>query len=216
MLLVSPFPDETLYGLMARNGRLRGDTIGSTTSQAFFDHPDAGLHHDFPHHLEQLAINTRGHLGSVQAIMAQMTAAPYFLRFKPISVERATQDAMAGTSIARLKHALGLPASPCRARLSLRACPQCMDEDLGQHGITSWRRKHQLPGSLLCSLHAVPLLKSSLRIDRRGKSKFLLPEDAGVFERVESLQLNGDNVACLHRLAKLNTQILECCLSRNS
>ncbi len=212
MLLASPFPDETLYGLIARNGRLRGDTLGSTTSQALFGHPDAGLHHDFPHHLEQLAINTLGHLGSVQSIMAQLTAAPYFLRFKPASVANTTQEAMAGTDIARLKHALGLPASPCRARLSLRACPQCMEEDLGQQGIASWRRKHQLPGSLFCSLHAIPLLESSLRIDRRGKSKFLLPEDIGVFERVQSPLLNDDNATCLHRLAKLNTQILESCL----
>lgn len=208
-MLASSLPDETLYGLMARNGRLRGDTLGSTTSRALFDHPDAGLHHDFPHHLERLSVNTHGHLGSVQEIMARLTTAPYFLRFKPPAVAISTQEAMAGIGIARLKHALGLPASLCRARLPLRACPECMEEDRELHGIASWQRKHQLPGSLFCSRHAAPLLESSLRIDRRGKTRFLLPEDIGVFKRAESSLLNSDATACLNQLANLNTHILE-------
>jgi hypothetical protein len=84
-----------------------------------------------------------------------------------------------------------------------------MEEDRTQHGIASWQRKHQLPGSFFCSVHATPLLESSLRIDRRGKSKFLLPEDIGVFDRIRAPLLNAAASACLNRLANLNTHILE-------
>lgn len=207
MLLVSPLPDETLYGFVARSSRLRGDVFGSTTSQSLFRHPDAGLHHDFPHHLAQLAVNAHGYLGSSQAIMACLTIAPYFLRFKPPAAEMQMQAAMTGSGIARLKHQLGLPASPCRARLPLRACRQCMKEDRNQHGIAFWRRTHQLPGTLFCSEHAHVLLQSSLRINRRGKWKFLLPEDSGIFDAVSPLE-EGDHSTCLTRLASLNGCLL--------
>jgi hypothetical protein len=208
MMLANPLPDETLYGLVARSGRMRGDTLGTDTSRALFGHPDAGLHHDFLHNLECFATNTQGLLGSAHSISERLTVAPYFLRFKPPAVQIRMQEVMAGTSASQLKHLLGLPPSLCRARSPLSACPRCIEEDRAKHGIASWRRMHQLPGSLLCSVHATPLLKSSLRINRLGKSQYLLPEDPGIFRHDAKTQEWADT-ACLVRLAKLNTQFLE-------
>lgn len=207
MMLTSPLPDETLYGLVARSGRMRGDTLGNMTSRSLFDHPDAGLHHDFPNHLERLSVNTHGCLGSVPTIITQLTAAPYFLRFKPSSTSIWMEETMAGVGTARLKHLLGLPASLCRARQPLRACPQCIAEDQAEHGIASWRRAHQLPGTLYCGVHAAPLLSSSLRIGPRGKSRYLLPEDTRIFECNPPLH-DETQAACLTRLAKLDACLL--------
>lgn len=115
---------------------------------------------------------------------------------------------MAGASIERLKHQLGLPAAPCRASLPLRACPCCMEEHRQRHGVASWRRSHQLPGSLFCAAHGLPLLKSKQRIDRLGKTQFILPDDPLVFEATSPALSNPKCAILLHRLAALNTHIL--------
>lgn len=36
-------------------------------------------------------------------------------------------------------------------------CPNCVNEDLDFHGVSYWRREHQVPGRFMCSKHAIPL-----------------------------------------------------------
>lgn len=48
-------------------------------------------------------------------------------------------------------------------------CAECVREDLDFHGQSYWRRRQQLPGSLWCQQHAVPLRYVE------GKSAFLSP-----------------------------------------
>lgn len=160
-MLPMPLPDETLYGLIARTNRLRGDTTGMTTSLSLFGHPTTGLSHDLPCHLDHLSRATHGLLGTALEISNELTIIPYFLRFKPIEVELRVQEALKGSRLEHFKHQLGLPPAPCRANLPLRACPECMEEDAESYGIASWRRSHQLPGSLFFKLRqSVPFIRT--------------------------------------------------------
>lgn len=43
------------------------------------------------------------------------------------------------------------------ARPEAYFCRECADADLGFHGMSYWRREHQVPGVLWCSKHALPL-----------------------------------------------------------
>ena len=36
-------------------------------------------------------------------------------------------------------------------------CTQCVQEDIGFHGMSYWRREHQLPGLYSCTKHSQPL-----------------------------------------------------------
>ncbi|MDE2599042.1 MAG: TniQ family protein [Rhodocyclaceae bacterium] len=206
-MLPMPFPDETLYGLIARTNRLRGDSTGTATSLSLFGHPTVGLSHDVPCHLDYLSQTTHGLLGTALEISSALTTIPYFLRFKPLEIELHVHEAIRGPGLKHFKHQLGLPPAPCRASLPLYACPQCMAEDVENHGIASWRRVHQLPGSLFCVTHAQPLLEAKERV--RRKQTMLLPEDIETFvPSALSLEMEHASVSLL-RLARLNRDILE-------
>jgi len=44
-----------------------------------------------------------------------------------------------------------------RTRMGAYFCTECAKEDLGFHGQSYWRRKHQIPGLLCCPKHSTPL-----------------------------------------------------------
>ncbi len=41
-----------------------------------------------------------------------------------------------------------------------RFCPECIREDMGFHGVSYWRRAHQLPGVDHCTKHTVSLIET--------------------------------------------------------
>lgn len=209
MMLPAPFPDETLYGLIARTHRLGGDITGEATSQRLFGHPTAGLRNDLPCNLDHLSRATDGLLGDALAISARLTTLPYFLRFKPLEVELQVHTAVMGSPGKHFKHQLGLPPAPCRASLPFYACTHCMEEDSERYGIASWHRSHQLPGSLLCPIHAEPLLEVSSRLNPHSQGSFALPEDVRLFEPHASLLLDDRASTTLLRIARLNHDILQ-------
>ena len=209
MLLPAPFPDETLYGLIARTNRLGGDITAEATSQRLFGHPTAGLRHDLPCHLDHLSRATHGLLGDALAISSKLTTLPYFLRFKPPAIELQAYTSVTDLADRHLKHQLGLPPSPSRASLPLYACPQCMKEDSELYGVASWRRSHQLPGSVLCPIHSEQLLEVPSRLNRYKHGVFALPEDVPLVESHASVLQDDRASATLLRIARLNRDILE-------
>ncbi len=68
---------------------------------------------------------------------------------------------------------MGLPTDPTNSSLLLptelpHLCPQCVSEDMDFHGISYWRRVHQLPGVDHCVKHMIPLIKVEKKdIDRK-------------------------------------------------
>lgn len=207
-LVPMPFPDETLYGFVSRMHLFMGGVFGRETSDALFSHAGAALHQDFPHSLESFSLRMEGTLGSALQIAQQMTVAPYFLRFKTEDLRKEAYAALAGDTISRLKHHLGLPAAPCRARLPIRFCAECLKEDRDQHGVTYWRRSHQLPGSLFCSHHDQLLSETAHRHDRRRLTTLMLPEESLAGPgRITPPDLKTADM--LRRLSGINDAILD-------
>ena len=211
-ILPHPLPDETLYGLLARANMAcaRDISQGDRSRQLgelFLPN------HDFPHHLECLHGITRGQLGTPDEIAVRYTTAPYFYRFRSRDSQEKIIGLLKGGNISLLKRQLGLPASPSRASQPLRTCPQCLSEDEKAFGLASWRRAHQLPGSLVCSRHSISLVELSARVNRLDKGQYLLPAVAcsgiGQLEIPNSVRA----VEMLGQLAKLNETVLANCHS---
>lgn len=74
----------------------------------------------------------------------------------------------AGTSSNRYRNAdpNGKPSwnrsSHISAAVTLRYCPKCRQEDLQQVGEAGWRLAHQLPGTICCHCHHIPLVCSNV------------------------------------------------------
>lgn len=177
LLLPDHRDDITLYSIVSLIARLNGHENSRTTSQLLFDSPVAGLRHDFPSDLAHFCQVTKRCYGDVSTVANRYTSLGYFLRFRdsPSNVEAV--GLMSSNNVARLKFILGLPASPIGALLPLRHCSECALIDQAENGFAYWRREHQLPSSLVCAKHGVPLLQSRIRSDGTGWSSLHLPLD---------------------------------------
>jgi hypothetical protein len=89
-----------------------------------------------------------------------------------------------GTNYERnIEEYMSLPTDPTNSSLLLPSesphlCPQCVSEDMDFHGISYWRRVHQLPGVDHCVKHMTPLIKVEKKdIDRKHpiNAKHVLP-----------------------------------------
>lgn len=168
-------PDETLFSLCSRHHRLSGNRLPATTCQILFGHPRQGCAHDFPSRIDSFVLATRGGLGSAEQIIYDRTLLPYFLPFAPPDVGRAAIDAMRGPSIGGLKFRLGLLTSGIRAHHPLKACMDCIEDDLHSYASTYWHRSHQLPGAAVCLKHETWLCASNRKAGGVGRFEWLLP-----------------------------------------
>ena len=170
-------PDITLYSIVGLTARLNGYENSQSISRELFGSPVAGLRHDFPSDLAVFCKTTAQSYGDVEAVLNRLTTLPYFLRFRESPSNAEVVQLVSGSRIARLKFILGLPASPIDTLLPLRHCPECALTDWAEYGFAYWRREHQLPSSLVCPIHNIPLLQSGIRSDGTGWSCLHLPLD---------------------------------------
>lgn len=202
-------PDMTLYSLNACAHRMSGWSRGAQMSLSLYGDPNAGLLHDFPSNLHEFCRRTDGAYGEPGDIARTATVLPYFVRFRPATLEAEAVDVMCSPTVQRLKFLLGLPASPTAASFPLRACAHCIVDDEKEFGLAYWHRSHQLPGVYFCQKHDERLRQSSLRVDRRRRSVFLLPRDHGIFPKEHQSAIPASVNTILFRLAKLSADVLD-------
>lgn len=85
-------------------------------------------------------------------------------------------NTMLGASVGGLKYRLGLVTGRFGAEHPLKACPQCMEEDVANLGVAYWHLDHQYPGVLVCTLHVSPLWESCLKRTWSGRFTWCLPD----------------------------------------
>lgn len=82
---------------------------------------------------------------------------------------------MSSNSVAYLKLRLGILTSRFRANHPLKACSQCMEQDIRETGWAYWHLKHQFPGVWMCTTHKQQLLLSTLKANGVKRFQWLLP-----------------------------------------
>lgn len=168
-------PNETLFSLCSRNHVFFCHTSPQETCERLFSSPRQGSQHDLPSNLQALETNTQGILGTADEI-ARRTILPFFAPFRSQERMQAAMTAMLGPSIGSLKYQLGLITGRFGAEHPLKACPQCMVEDITNLGIAYWHLDHQYPGVIVCTLHGIQLWESTLKRMWAGRFFWCLPD----------------------------------------
>lgn len=155
------FPDETLYSLVSRYRAIAQGSNLSILENLFGEHARS-FSVSLPSPIAELAARLPPQLGlDVDRIIDRHTALPYFTRFIR---QKAVSDCRLGMSVGWQNRAARVPfvrwniINPPR----LRFCPACVEEQRKEVGQAAWLRSHQLPGVLVCPVHAEWLLESSL------------------------------------------------------
>jgi hypothetical protein len=90
-----------------------------------------------------------------------------------------------------------------------RWCPQCLKHDQEYIGFTYWRVKHQLPGVFVCSDHRTTLHEVNIPFQRRQKN-FFFPDHLPLDISVLSSCPNDIHYELAIRLCNISESILDC------
>lgn len=169
-------PNETLFSLCSRNHSFLLNLSPRQTCNQLFGHPRQGMQHDLPSNVATFATRSNGVLGTATEIIHQHTILPFFAPFQSPERIQMAVNTMLGASVGGLKYRLGLVTGRFGAEHPLKACPQCMEEDVANLGVAYWHLDHQYPGVLVCTLHGSPLWESCLKRIWSGRFTWCLPD----------------------------------------
>lgn len=203
--LPSLLQDETLYSWCARFYRLNLGLDPRATSRMLFGHSNAGLHHDIPFALSEFESRTQAHLGNAFELLAQQTIFGFHAKFLPCTVEQEVAQLFLGLANSLGRGKLGLKKAGHGDDSRLRLCPECVSAQRGQYDHTWWLLRHQLPTSLVCIEHLLPLWACQVEQYRGIARDFHLPS-------LEAHSTLGDSkpkevMHCLVRIADWGIRI---------
>lgn len=171
-------PDETLFSWCSRYHRVSVNGRSAATCLQLFGTTRGGTAHDFPSRIGVLAARASGSLGDAAAIASRRTLLAFYAPFRSADMVEQAVRRMCGDGIDALKFQLGLLTSGLGAAHPLKACHECIANDLRQLGVAYWRLPHQFPTTWYCLEHRIPLQVSPLKLNVNGRFDWGLPTDA--------------------------------------
>lgn len=163
-----PYPDELLYSVCARyQDQVQYPTTWSVVKDLFGIERAVAVV-DLPSRLGNLvAALPLGHCYTVEQFIDDHTLLPFYSPFcLPEQIKLVRED-MQGTNGSKIHGRLGLLIN--RRQEWLQFCPLCAASDEKQFGEPYWHRLHQVPGVMVCPVHAVFLEKSQVNLRHQVK-----------------------------------------------
>lgn len=206
--MLRPLPGESLFSLCSRHHQFWGSATSARTTELLFGHQRRGSQHDFPSELSSFVERTEGCFGEAQDLATERTLLAYYLPF----IERAEKEdavaAICSGSVAHLKFRLGLLTSRFRANHPLKACAECMRQDVSVHGWAYWHLMHQFPGAWVCAVHGDLLRVSSLKASGVARFFWCLPDSESLNSPIAAL-VSDDSLMALSKLARFTLGVIQ-------
>ncbi len=194
------FMDETLYSWFARMARMNGVPDALEFCNDLAVSRSASIM-DCRFNLVELCDRANGGLGDPARILREMT-------WVHLAARLGAFDSASVSSIESGIRALGLSGLFGNESMRWRACPKCMIADVRCCGVAWWHRQHQLPSSLVCARHAVPLMIFSVA-RYRTHERFVLPGDLEISSATMMAPVVTPRVRFWTDLAKISAEALE-------
>lgn len=149
-----PYPDELLYSVVARAGVHFGITSPKQLLDAVFGDRKVVATVDLPSHIDAISKQYPDSLGlTAESLVFKHTLFPLYAPFIPEDRRLAALDWMTRRAKGAVHVGLGVTTSRIRQPEYLRVCPQCLEDQLIEHGELCWLRQWQVPGCSHCLKH---------------------------------------------------------------
>ncbi len=161
MYLPRPYPDELLYGVIARYVGAGSRPVQTALVSALGKHRFIKAEVALPHWLADLSERLpRSPATSPAQLAWRYTLWPYYGHYASKEAVAAAYEAMCMSggwfpSERRLRNQVTPPRR-------LNICAACVKEDAEAFGEPYWHRMHQLPGVAVCVRHGEPLLRTEI------------------------------------------------------
>nr|WP_279286964.1 TnsD family transposase [Heliobacterium chlorum] len=158
-----PYPDELLYSVFARYHVRSGNLGPKMTVQELFDSDSAIAVVDLPSHLGALIENMpQGLHYTADDLVDNHTLYPFYSAFlEPLTAKKIRAD-MIDADGKGIHYTGGIMASNIPVPSYLRYCKECALKEQEMYGELFWHRAHQLPGVLVCAIHGLSLINSTV------------------------------------------------------
>jgi hypothetical protein len=168
-----PYPDEILYSILARYHIRSGNTSPKITQQELFKSQDTVATVDLPCNLNYLSENLKFCSSyTVKDLIYKHTLYPFYSAFLPPKRASTVMNSMKAEYGGNIHTKAGIMASSVTLSKYFRFCTQCFEEDLQKYGEAYWHRIHQTPGVLVCPVHALKLLDSTVPIQGFNRHEY--------------------------------------------
>lgn len=164
--LSRPRHDELLYSAMARVSTYLGSPPASRLHGALFDEEVPVVDSDLPVGLDAVVRSGVFGVADLRGAADEWTLLRYHAHYVAPARADAVVLAMSGRGRWPFEP-LGGPSSTLPPVDRLRFCLECREDMLERHPDLWWRRTHQLPSTMVCPEHGLPLRVSSVTRERR-------------------------------------------------
>ena len=203
------YQDELLYSACARYQRNIGSKVQKSHIQNLFGVRSCCAITDLPSHLSYFCDKLTYGGMNVETLILKHTTYPYYHPFLPQETARSVQKYMlSSTHGNRIHMSLGISACSIPKAKYLRFCQKCVENDLETHGVTYWRRVHQLPGVSICSDHC-SLLTNSKIVSSTSRGKQNLTDLNTVYQLGGIEEIEDSGLELLLDIAKRSSQLLQ-------
>ncbi|MCE5221178.1 MAG: TnsD family transposase [Clostridium sp.] len=153
-----PYPDETLYSVIARYKVWSGNTNSKNVLRELYGKETIVASKHLPSNIKEL----REHIPNKYKLneddlINKTTLYRYYLAFSNNERANLVYGQMIGNGGSKIFATLGLSNNSINNINSLKYCRKCFEEDKEKHGEGYWRREHQLAGVLICGKHKISL-----------------------------------------------------------
>lgn len=153
-----PYPDETLYSVIARYKIWNGNTNSKDVLRELYGKETIVASKHLPSNIKEL----REHIPeqynlSEDDLINRTTLYRYYLAFSNNERANIVYNQMIKSEGAKIFATLGLSNNSINNSNSLKLCRKCFEEDKEKYGEAYWHREHQLAGVIICGKHKISL-----------------------------------------------------------
>ncbi|EDM66663.1 Transposon Tn7 transposition protein tnsD [Moritella sp. PE36] len=171
-ILPIPYPDELIYSVIARYGVHFGRTSPKAILDDIFSDRKIIATIDLPNQLSKVSNQLPALTDYSETNLAyKHTFFPIYAPFTLESRKHKCLKLLSNRSQGSVHLMLGISASRVNKNITLKYCPQCLDEQLQQYGEYYWKRSWQVTGAECCLKHGM-LIDSDITINSNHRHAY--------------------------------------------
>lgn len=156
------YPDETLTSFIVRQLYFSGYPHIRIAQSNFFGSDNLQINSPFPSLIPWISENFNIKRNE---LLENHTSLGYYKPFLSENKYELVKQALLAGDVEFVQKWLGITSNRVKEGDRLYYCPECINEDLNNYGVTYWHRKHQLYGMITCPTHGEPL--DGIKVTRR-------------------------------------------------
>lgn len=196
-----PYPDETLYSILARYKMYNGNSSYKQTIQDLFGVTTKRSVPDLPSNIGILVKRFPQINMDPEEVIYKHTLFPFYSAFIPEDRVMKIIQNMINSDGSTIHTQIGVNGSSIDNNRTLKHCPECIKEDINSFGETYWHRIHQLPGVFICPTHQIPLVELRKKLYEYNQNQFLLVSEV-LFDNSSTFNCSKQTYEILLSFAK--------------